>query len=258
MVEFKNLRVKEILSVQKFRAKNAKWRRVLSKSSSLQIMLQGKAIHDFGDRKLNVTDNCIYFLNQYEDHDVEIFSNGNDDISSMSIFFTTYEPISTKSFCIKLKSITEIKMLFEKIKTNKALSSRGDGKLLSEFYRLCAIYEDLRAKEYSPKDPRIIKASEYIDLNFNNKNCLDIASKESMLSRRRFNELFKKQLNITPNRYLINKRIEYATQLLTLNNQPISIAEISEICGFGDIYYFNKVFKAETGLTPGKYRKLYG
>ena len=30
--------------------------------------------------------------------------------------------------------------------------------------------------------------------------------------------------------------------------------EIAEICGFCDVYYFSRVFKKETQMTPGQYR----
>ncbi len=250
-MEFKNLRVKDIYSVMSFQSKNAKWIHNSKTACHLQVMIHGKAIHDFGDRKLTITDNCIYFLNKNEEHRVEIFKCG-EAISSMSINFSTYEPIETPSFCIKLNNISEIINLFEKIRIHKSISSKGDIMALSYFYRLCSIYESAREKEYSPKDRRITDAADYIDLNFSSKSCLDDAADLSKVSRRRFNELFKKQLGITPNKYLTSKRIGYARQLL--NDGVISLSEIAESCGFSDIYYFSKVFKAETGVSPNKYR----
>lgn len=253
-MEFKDLRVKNIGAVLYHNTKNAKWKEDRRKYSTLQIKIKGKAIHDFGDRKIVATDNCIYFLNQYEDNEVQTFAC-DTDVSSIAVSFTTYEPIETPSFCIKLNNITECVNLFNKMKTQRALSDRGDAMALSYFYRLCAIFEEHRQKEYSPRDPRMITAKEYIDLHFEQKDCLDRSADESKISRRRFNELFKKQFGTTPNKYLTTKRIENAIILLT--EHKISISEISDMCGFGDVYYFSKVFKAETGYTPGKYKKIY-
>jgi AraC-like DNA-binding protein len=171
-----------------------------------------------------------------------------------SISFTAYEPIETPSFCIKLNNITECLNLFNKIKTQLALKDKGNGMLFSYFYRLCAIYEEHRQKEYAPRDPRMIAAKEYIDLHFDQKDCLDLATEQSKISRRRFNELFKKQFGITPNRYLTSRRIDNALTLLS--EQKISVSEASDVCGFGDVYYFSKVFKSETGYSPGKFKKL--
>lgn len=252
-MEFKDMRVKDITSVMSFKSKNAKWSSGVQKRSTLQIMIKGKAIHTFSDRKMSVTDNCIYFVNQNEVNDIEIFEC-DAAISSITISFTTYEPIETPSFCIKLNNITECLNLFNKIKTQIALKDKGNGMLFSYFYRLCAIYEEHRQKEYAPRDPRMIVAKEYIDLHFDQKDCLDLATEQSKISRRRFNELFKKQFGITPNRYLTSRRIDNALTLLS--EQKISVSEASDICGFGDVYYFSKVFKSETGYSPGKFKKL--
>ena len=40
-----------------------------------------------------------------------------------------------------------------------------------------------------------------------------------------------------------------------LENTDKNILEISEECGFGNVAYFIKIFKQNTGITPHKYRK---
>ena len=54
-------------------------------------------------------------------------------------------------------------------------------------------------------------------------------------------------------RYIILRRIEYAQQLLC--SSSLSVQEISDTCGFADVYYFSKVFKHETGYPPAKYKQ---
>ena len=73
------------------------------------------------------------------------------------------------------------------------------------------------------------------------------------LSRRQFDELFKKRFHKTPARYIMLEKIEYAKQLLQMPH--LSIMEVAERCGFSDVYYFSKVFKKETGTTPTSFRK---
>ena len=82
------------------------------------------------------------------------------------------------------------------------------------------------------------------------------AAEKSGLSRRRFDELFKNSFNVTPGRYLINLKIDYAKRLLTTSN--IGVSQVAELCGTSDIYYFSKLFKKETGFSPNRYRKKYG
>lgn len=40
-----------------------------------------------------------------------------------------------------------------------------------------------------------------------------------------------------------------------IHSLGLSVSQIADLCGFRDIYYFSKVFKNETGLTPLQWRK---
>lgn len=66
------------------------------------------------------------------------------------------------------------------------------------------------------------------------------------------NRLFKRYTGQTIFGYLNFLRIERAKQLLSTGFY--SIEEIAENTGFRDMYYFSRVFKKYTGITPGKYR----
>lgn len=50
-------------------------------------------------------------------------------------------------------------------------------------------------------------------------------------------------------------RIERAKKLM-LENPSMSVADIAAACGFSDSNYFITVFTKETGITPGRFRKL--
>ena len=52
---------------------------------------------------------------------------------------------------------------------------------------------------------------------------------------------------------VLHERLQRACVLLTAS--PASIAEIAESCGFGDVYYFSRIFKQRIGESPGRYRK---
>ena len=53
--------------------------------------------------------------------------------------------------------------------------------------------------------------------------------------------------------YLTDIRMENAKKLLL--STSLSIAEISEQCGYGDYRVFTKVFKKSEGTTPSRYRR---
>jgi len=65
--------------------------------------------------------------------------------------------------------------------------------------------------------------------------------------------IFYKIVGKSINSYVINKRLNYSVRLLKESSYPIK--QISKLCGFKDQHYFNKVFKKEFGISPGKFRK---
>lgn len=195
-----------------------------------------------------MSENSIYFFNQKDDYDVKVIEKG----TAFSVHFSTYEPISTDTFFLKIGSHGEIIRLLEVIESG-FMSQNNELLLLSRFYRLCSLINALYEKTFIPKDKRILDAGEYISAHFRDADCLDAAAKNCGLSRRRFNDLFKNCFDITPNRYIINLKIDYAKGLL--KSGYISVSQTAMLCGFSDIYYFSKVFKTETGVSPREYKK---
>lgn len=63
---------------------------------------------------------------------------------------------------------------------------------------------------------------------------------------------FRRTMNLTPKEYLRQHRVRHAAQLL--ENTDKSIAQIGMECGFEDMSYFARVFRAERGCTPTEYR----
>ncbi len=93
----------------------------------------------------------------------------------------------------------------------------------------------------------------YIEKNYNKKLTADIICENFFISKRNFFYIVKKFSSLSFNEYLTKIRIESSKNLLTTT--PYSIEEIAEKVGYRDIYYFSKIFKTETGLSPKQYRK---
>lgn len=91
----------------------------------------------------------------------------------------------------------------------------------------------------------------YTDTNFN----LDEAYALVPLSKEHLRKLFIKEHGISPSKFLQQKRITLAKQLLSKKEDGyLRINEIAETCGFDDHAYFCRVFKKETGLTPNEFQ----
>lgn len=247
-MDFKKLKIKEIESVVKFTPDKSEFSSKNKSTHIIGIQLSGSALHIFKDKQLVLSENSIYFFNQKDDYDVKVIEKG----TAFSVHFSTYEPISTDTFFLKIGSHGEIIRLLEVIESG-FMSQNNELMLMSRFYKLCSLINTLYEKTFMPKDKRILNAGEYISAHFKDADCLDAAAKICGLSRRRFNDLFKNCFYITPNRYIINLKIGYAKGLL--KSGYICVSQAAALCGFSDIYYFSKVFKAETGVSPSEYKR---
>lgn len=65
--------------------------------------------------------------------------------------------------------------------------------------------------------------------------------------------LIKENVGLYYSDYVTARRIQKAKELL--EDERLSMEQIAEQTGFRDHFYFIKVFKKHTGITPGKYRK---
>ncbi len=246
-MRFENIKIKDIECAVQFRTKTLGWVAKNRKDHIVGIELSGRSFHDFGYQSMTLEKNDILFFNQKDDYKVSVFEKGE----SLSIHFTTYEDIETDSFCIKGAGTPEMISLLERIVKESSFSG-NDLKLTELFYRLCGMIERARKKSYSKKDQRMADALEYIDRNYREPGCIERAAENAQITRRRFNDLFKNHFGVTPNRHIIKLKTEYAKQLLAVGE--LSVSEVSELCGFSDIYYFSKVFKSEIGLSPSEFR----
>ncbi|MHC4915001.1 MAG: helix-turn-helix domain-containing protein [Planctomycetota bacterium] len=71
-----------------------------------------------------------------------------------------------------------------------------------------------------------------------------------------FSNLFSATMGLPPMRYLNRRRVERARALLWLGG--MSLEEVARAVGFGDQFYFSRVFSRETGLSPSEYRRQKG
>lgn len=71
-----------------------------------------------------------------------------------------------------------------------------------------------------------------------------------------FVRLFKASLGAPPHRWLMERRIERAKQLMSVSRKTLS--DIATECGFSDQSHLSRVFKRATGVSPGAWRRLMG
>ena len=91
----------------------------------------------------------------------------------------------------------------------------------------------------------------YTDASFN----LDEAYKLAPFCKEHIRKLFIKEHGVSPSKFLLQKRLPLAKQLLSKKEDGyLRINEIAKTCGFDDHAYFCRVFKKETGLAPNDFQ----
>jgi transcriptional regulator GlxA family with amidase domain len=74
------------------------------------------------------------------------------------------------------------------------------------------------------------------------------------LSPYHFLRTFEGITGTTPHQYLLRMRLRRVA--VRLRTGPEKILDIALDCGFGDVSNFNRVFRAEFGLSPRAYRGM--
>jgi AraC family transcriptional regulator len=79
-------------------------------------------------------------------------------------------------------------------------------------------------------------------------------AKACNLSRGHFTRSFKQSVGVPPHRWLQERRIERAKELLA--SEDCALAAVAIECGFTDQAHFSRVFKIMTDYTPFSWRRI--
>jgi transcriptional regulator GlxA family with amidase domain len=105
-------------------------------------------------------------------------------------------------------------------------------------------------------DDRIRQAEAFLRDNFERDVSIGQLAKTVGMGPRNFIRRFKAATGRLPGTYLQTLRISAAKELL--EQGPISIQEVSTRIGYGDVAFFRRLFKRQTGMTPADYRTRFG
>ena len=108
-------------------------------------------------------------------------------------------------------------------------------------------------KEYLYK--KIVRAKQFLDKNYQDDISLDNLINEANISKYHFIRLFKKTYEVTPHKYLMEKRLKIAK--LELESTKDSVSVICFKVGFSSVSSFCNLFKKVTFQTPLEYRNAF-
>jgi len=100
---------------------------------------------------------------------------------------------------------------------------------------------------------KLYRAKEFIDDCYDLKIDLAQMAKQACLSEFHFLRLFHKVYNKTPHKYLIQRRLDKARELLKTDS--LSITEVCFDVGFESLGSFSSLFAKQVGATPSEFRR---
>jgi AraC-like DNA-binding protein len=131
----------------------------------------------------------------------------------------------------------------------QALEMEARGIIQQLFSRFLALASDKNLD----LDPRILKSLHYIHTNIDRPINIEELTALCFLTKDHFIRLFNKSMGSTPGKYINQKKIEKAQQVMMISD--VSIKDLAYSLGFENVPYFNRLFKKMTGVNPGSYKK---
>ncbi|SMY34844.1 HTH-type transcriptional activator RhaS [Photobacterium malacitanum] len=120
---------------------------------------------------------------------------------------------------------------------------------------LCVLQRHFKIPHSASSSQRIdIDAiDDFIQRNINHKISVSQLAAIAFLSESQFYALFKAQTALTPQRYILQKRLQLAKQLL--QESQLTLADIAQICGFAGQSSFSQAFRRLCGISPARYQR---
>jgi len=168
-----------------------------------------------------------------------IIGAGNDDI------FTSISPVPLTSVHLHWETAgaAAIEMLREALEGKRPADRHS---------QRCELIPRASTERYPVSDPRLARCLALIERDLVGDLSAPALAKKAGCSKRTLEEQFRKELDISPARYVLERRLRRARRLL--RETSLQVYEIATACGFEDANYFAAAFKREVGMSPTGFR----
>lgn len=253
---FRNCPIHEFVGAgfHKYRP-NWGWERNID-NASLYFIAEGRLKFSLREKSFVAEKNDVVLLKK---SDVATISNETDSYSTLYYVAFNYD----ESVSLGIEMITGNtghKNLFKDI-LDAHLSKAPYSKLKISQLFLKLIYNLAVDNLHSRKDyisvSKINEAAEYININYYKDITINDLCKLTGYSEAHLRRLFIKNFGMSPQSYILDKRIEMAKEML-VDIPEKTVDEIADLLGISSASYFCKLFKGKTGLSPSEFKRQIG
>ena len=224
------------------------------KHNELIYYLSGNAEIKFNSIHLKREKDSINFLPKGENDEYIVYNSEKSEC--IDIFFDTDVPASEVAFIQKIQNNVIVANLFKKIFS--VWVAKNDGYYFECISLLYKIFAEMQKQSYIPeKQYKAIKpAINHISKNFlKDKISISELTEQCGISESYLKKLFIKKFGVSPLKYIIQMKINYACDLL--KTERYSISQVAEYCGYSNVYFFSRQFKNYVRITPSQFVAKY-
>lgn len=241
----------------------------------IKLFYEGSSTLFVGNESIVTKPDDVIFINPYEFHStinvgeekgkyhllmvgLDFFNKDNRDLLDLRYLFIK-EHVSIKHLIRGNKRITSL--IYNIVSELEAAGEMHQqiirGMLLELFVLLLRDYQFLSFSHY-PSDKKIrsyeviYPAIRKIRTDYTAKMSIDELASMCGVSKYHFCRIFKESTSMTVIQYQNEYRLKIADTLLKTSD--MSVGKIAEHCGFDDICYFSRCYKAKFGESPLKNR----
>ena len=247
--------------------------------TELVLVLEGTAIHEFGNRTYRINPGDCFIVvpgmhHAYHSCDglklanilirtsfIEKYGDMLKEDPAYSVLLGRRKDEKRKSPGVSLSQedldscmriVVEIERERKEMKRSHTVMMTG--LLLELFVRIFRSVQRAGAVKNDLRSPWLSKVLDYLEVHFAEEIPMIHLQKMAGMSERSFQRHFQEMTGLPPLRYILRLRIAHASRLLREGNK--SVYEVASSCGLDNCSYFCRLFKCITGHSPKKYTKL--
>ncbi len=231
----------------------------------VHFILDGKGILEVNDKLYHLKKDDIFLIPK--GHPIHYFA---DDENPWEYMWITFDGEMAAAYLNHMELTADSPMihstipnkvyvpLIQKILDTNELTFANEIKRVGYLYEIISTIIEAQSAAKAEKNQYDYPGSTYVDyalqyikFNYDHIKVNDIAQYIG-INRSYLTAVFKKQLNISPQEYLVSFRLKKAAELLSTTN--MSIQDISASIGYKNAMTFSKMFKQTYGICPKNYR----
>lgn len=213
-------------------------------------ILDGAAEYTFDNNSISVEKGNVIYIEKNKSYKLSSVSNIPLQyiVVSFNVENNPHIPLKTLPRLIHRGHILDYFSQIIEINTKKGIAHKLCVNSMIQLIIYNLLQDQLQENDFLKE---IHPAINYIENHFSDKISISTLSSLTHMNISLFRKKFKSVTGLSPLKYVNQLRIEKAKEMLKSN--LYTQTEIAEACGFNETSYFNKIFRQNTGCSPGKY-----